>query len=162
MSKETNTELIYKFIESGDYNITKDGHIYSKATGAEIGYEKGGYKAVSYMSNGKKHRLLIHRIVFAKHSGIKLDNKLSLNHKDGNKFNNSIDNLEQVTQAENNLHAFRVLKRPAVYGHCKITKEQAEQIRYLRGKGWKYEDLMKEFKVGKTTISYVINNKIWN
>ena len=38
----------------------------------------------------------------------------TVNHKDGNINNNNADNLEWVSQAENNLHAYRVLNRPVV------------------------------------------------
>ncbi len=162
MSVESNNELIKKFVESGKYDIRRDGHIYRKSDGVEIGYTKNsGYRAVSVVVRGGKKALQIHRIIWYVYGDKPLSTKLVLNHKDGNKLNNSIDNLEQVTQANNNLHTYRVLKHPPVIGNCKITQEQAVEIRRLHKEGWTYQMLMKKYKVGKTTISYVCNNKIW-
>lgn len=42
------------------------------------------------------------------------NSKLEVNHKDGNKENNNINNLEYVTHSENQFHSFRVLKRNPV------------------------------------------------
>ena len=162
MSTKNNNSLIKKFVESGKYNITRDGHVYNKETGHEVGYTKStGYRHISIGHGNSKKSIAIHRIIWYVYGDTPLSDTLVLNHKDGNPLNNCIDNLEQVTQKENNLHMYRVLKHPPVMGNCKITKEQAEEIRELRKQGWKYEELMKKFNVGKTTISYVVNKKIW-
>ena len=163
---KTRTEIIYDFIKNSKYEITKDGHIfhiYSNNKRVEIGsLTTSKYKCISVIDDsGKVRRLLVHRIIWAKYGNAPLSDELTINHKDGNKLNNCIDNLEQVTQGENILHRFRVLRHKPVIGNCKITKEQAEEIRKLREQGWKYKDLMKKFNVGKTTISYVVNKKIW-
>lgn len=162
----TRYELILNFIKNPNYVIQRDGHIFrvkKDGTRVEIGYTTNqGYKHISILDNVGEHRKLsVHRIVWAKYGDSKLNKNLVLNHKDGDKTNNCIDNLEQVTQKENNLHRFRVLHVQPVIGNSKITKEQAEEIRSLRKNGWKYTDLMRKFNVGKTTISYVCNNKIW-
>lgn len=161
MAIEDNIEAIYNFINNPHYIITADGHI-TTADGKELGYDHLNYLALSYNYGGKKMRLFKHRIIWAKFGNTKLTPDLVINHKDGNTYNNAITNLEQITQGENTLHRYRVLHHKPVIGNSKITKEQAEEIRTLRKNGWKYEDLMKKFKVGKTTISYVVNGKIWN
>lgn len=54
----------------------------------------------------KKKRLKIHRVVcemFIPNP----DNKPCINHKDGNKYNNHVSNLEWVTYQENTVHAFK-------------------------------------------------------
>lgn len=72
----------------------------------------GGYIQVQLCKRGKATNYLIHRIVafaFLNNS----DNKPCVNHIDGNKTNNSPDNLEWVTYSENEFHSYNVLgKKP--------------------------------------------------
>lgn len=152
-------KLLYEVIASGKYDIRRDGTIFSLRTKREVGYtEHNGYRRLKLTP---KSYVLVHRLIYAKYGPDKLDPKLVINHKDGNRLNNSIDNLEQVTQSYNNLHKFRVLGNPPVIGNKKLTKEQADEIRKLRKEGWKYKDLMAKFKVAKGTISEVCTKKIW-
>lgn len=67
---------------------------------------KRGYYTVSlwYKQNGKT--LTIHRLI-AEHFIPNPENKREVNHKDANKLNNSINNLEWVTPKENSIHAVR-------------------------------------------------------
>lgn len=64
------------------------------------GHDLGGYLKVSF----NKKAFFVHRIV-AQVFIVNTDNKEYINHKDGNKKNNNIDNLEWVTPKENAVHA---------------------------------------------------------
>jgi hypothetical protein len=97
-----------KQIEDTYYYVTKEGNVYSKRTG-ELTLMKTyttshGYKALRLMINKKSKLHYIHRIV-AKAFIENEFNKPAVNHIDGNKQNNSIDNLEWCTIIENNKHA---------------------------------------------------------
>lgn len=118
----TNDNIIKSFIENPKYHISETGIILSRYSRQghltevfkEISQiDRKGYKLISYA--GKK--LAVHRIVYAKFVG-KLHPDLVINHIDGNPANNSISNLELVTQSENNYHSFgtfgrRRMKKPA-------------------------------------------------
>lgn len=43
----------------------------------------------------------------------------------------------------------------------KTNPEKAAEIRKLRKEGMKYKDLMEKFKLSKSTISYIVNNRVW-
>lgn len=72
-----------------------------------LNYNKSnrGYLQVCLTKNGKSKTYTVHRLV-AKAFLPNLKNKKQVNHIDGNKENNNIDNLEWVTSSENNKHAF--------------------------------------------------------
>lgn len=65
-----------------------------------------GYYVVNLAKNGKQKLVLVHRIVASEF--LKNDNNLPvINHKDGNKLNNHVDNLEWTTYQNNNIHAMK-------------------------------------------------------
>lgn len=117
---------------------------------------KDGYKYIRY----KYKRLQLHRIIYRKFKG-KLDDKLVINHIDGNPSNNRIDNLELVSQSKNVEHSYRVLNRKNPKGHSKINKEIADQIREDYKTLKSYNKLIEKYSLSKSTISYIINNRIW-
>lgn len=67
-----------------------------------------GYKLVSIFENGEKKTRRVHRLV-AEAFIPNPDNKPEVNHIDGDKGNNSVDNLEWATRSENEYHAYRCL-----------------------------------------------------
>jgi hypothetical protein len=73
-----------------------------------------GYFISTLHKEGKRHEIALHRIV-AKTFLIELENKKEVNHKDGNKLNNCVDNLEWCDRGENVRHSFRVgLNKPHI------------------------------------------------
>lgn len=65
------------------------------------------YLQICLSSENVKRKYLVHRIV-AETFISNLDNKREVNHKDGNKLNNSVENLEWVTSSENKKHAVKI------------------------------------------------------
>lgn len=114
----------------GRYSITESGEVYShdyQNTG-KLGIKSTraiytGYVYVDFSVNQKTRSMRLHRLVALTYLP-NPENKPHVNHKDGNKLNNHVDNLEWVTRSENMRHAFDVLKmRPGWLGkkgkhHC--------------------------------------------
>jgi hypothetical protein len=67
---------------------------------------KKGYFSVSLQKDGKTKHVLVHRLVAEKFIRIKRPDQIYVNHKDGNKSNNYVSNLEWVTASENTKHAW--------------------------------------------------------
>lgn len=84
-----------------------------------------GYRNVCLANNGYKRTVRVHRIV-AKTFIPNPDGKLEVNHIDGNKANNRVDNLEWCTRKENSLHSVKVLGN-------KSKIEQLKPFQFKRG-----------------------------
>ena len=101
-----------------NYFIRSDGKVInSRNKEKALRDSTDGYSIVDLYKNGNRSTKRVHRLVgeaFVPNP----DNKPDINHKDGNKHNNSFDNLEWATKSENMIHAYQTgLNKPhATYG----------------------------------------------
>lgn len=108
--------------------VSEEGEVKNLETGKIRKLHLGthGY----YSVNTRKYSTLVHRMV----AEIYIENpdgKEQVNHKDGNKLNNRVDNLEWCTRSENMVHAAKndLLVLNCNYGEeCNLTKYTSEQI----------------------------------
>ena len=94
---------IYKDVDGyPNYQVTSWGRVLNKTTGKFIAQDETskGYLRVTLWSDGRKRNHKVHRLV-AKAFLPNTFNKPQVNHIDGNPQNNSVTNLEWVTNAEN-------------------------------------------------------------
>ena len=114
-----NGEIAYNYIYNNNYYITKSGELYSiyviggrgktdinKIHKAAYGQDKDGYYRVILSDNSNKKYIKIHQIVVNQFLG-GCPKNMVINHIDGDKHNNSVNNLEIVTNKENIQHAWR-------------------------------------------------------
>lgn len=91
------------------YEVSDRGRVRSNRTGHVLAQQtsNSGYPSVYLWAHGKGHGRFVHRLMAEAFLAITPD--LQVNHIDGNKLNNSIENLEIVTPSENSIHRYHVL-----------------------------------------------------
>jgi len=90
---------------------------------------------------------------------------LEANHKDGDKKNNSVENLEYVTQLENMLHAHEMglVALGINHGMSKLCPESVREIRRRYNDGnYTMRAIAKDFEVVVSTIWKILNNVTWS
>ena len=105
-----------KEIISKRYDVKPDGFVINKKTGKLLKFHpdpKGYMKSRMYCPEISTHKdgrkiIKIHRLVAMFHLET-YDDKLQVNHKNGIKSDNRVDNLEMVTNSQNVYHAWNVL-----------------------------------------------------
>lgn len=122
-----------------------------------------GYRSVKFtFPDGKQRRFYVHRLV-AEHFLPPQGNKdLVVNHKDGDKLNNNVENLEWVSQRENILHYYQKLKKEKSERRNNGKKVPVIQYDLDGNELARYESLSEAsrqtgIKIG--AISYVLNGR---
>lgn len=156
----------------GFYQVSNKGRIKSLAyqCGTVFKHEKiralsltkDGYVKIRLLHNGKDETRRVHKLVAEAFLGL---SNLTVNHKDGNKQNNSVENLEYIDRHEQLKHAYKLGLKKAMKGvNNPSSKLNQEQIKYIRAnyvKGSKIyggSALGRKFGVSERVISLVAKN----
>lgn len=117
---------------------------------------KLGYRELTLSIDGAHIYRLLHRLVALSF----IPNPCSyteVNHIDGNKDNNHVDNLEWCTSSQNKLHA-----RDSGLSSTKITMDIANMIRLdYQTTNTSHRKLAKKYGIGKTQVFNILNNLKW-
>ena len=96
----------------GRYQVTRDGKVYGiDGNRMKTQIDKDGYETVALRAdNRKKYVIKVHRLVATRYIPAPAPS-FTVNHKDGNKLNNDVNNLEWLSNADNLKHSWRCLNR---------------------------------------------------
>lgn len=125
-----------------------------------------GYMAVGLIDkNNIRKKCLIHRIValaFIPNP----ENKKTVNHINGIKSDNRVENLEWNTHQENVIHSYKSgLKIPTrgvqFVSRCKLNEGKVVEIRKLKSDGFTYKKIALQFDVAEQTVMDVVKRRRW-
>lgn len=119
-----------------------------------------GYLSVTLSKDNKSKYKSVHRLVLQAFKG---DSDLDCNHKDGNKSNNYLNNLEYCTESENAIHAYKIGLNKNIGENHRSSKLTEKIVKNIREN--KFNLTRREFaacyEVSKQTISSIINRETW-
>ena len=165
---ETWKTLIYNHIEYKQFEISTHGRLRNINTGTIYKFSMstcGYYQVTVTLGSRKQKKTFRINIAVAETFIPNPENKPQVNHKDGNKLNNYVDNLEWSTSSENMLHAYQTGLETGTKGcdhpESKLTENDVKFIKehYIpRDKLYGTRALGRMFGVSHATISKIINN----
>jgi len=129
-----------------------------------------GYFYVHLFKNNKSKNKRIHVLVFEAFNNYKLTNDECVHHRDENKVNNDLENLQLITKKEHNiLHnkgennpMFGKMRSGEKSGHHTLTEQNVIEIRIDLNRGkLSQREIAKKYGVSQTQISRIKNRILW-
>lgn len=115
--------------------------------------------------DGKKRTFRVHRLIMMAFKPVENMDKLEVNHLDGNKKNNKLENLEWCTASENQKHAFKTGLQKARKGEdsnfAKLSKEDVDKVFELRAQGLLQREIADIVGCTHSNISAILRGKSW-
>ena len=155
---------VWKTVENAPkYEVSNFGNVRKIENGRLLhqSTDNYGYKLVSIFYGGEWKTKSVHRLVATAFIRNPKGNE-QVNHKDGVKDNNHIDNLEWVTPAENLLHSIKVLgrKKPSKRTSQKGGDGMRTNLKVFRvGKKLSQEKFAKKCNVSRAVYSNIERGK---
>jgi hypothetical protein len=169
------TERFRKLFDYPDYYASADGSIYSSRFNKITNYNcalrklkpaiwKGGYLLVRLYVGDKILKRHVHTII-AKEFIPNPDNLASVNHKDGNKTNNCVENLEWMSVSDNVKHSITSLGHTRIgsrNGNALLDEAAIISIRKMYDTGqYTQSELASQFNVSRSAIANITRNVLW-
>lgn len=142
-----------------DYQVSDFGQVRSQKSGKwrvlrATPHSKTGYLAVSLRVAGRYITRSVHRLVAVSFLG--RPRGRDVNHKNGDKHDNRLVNLEYLTRGENHRHAYRNRLREPV--GKKLSDDEVRLIAALQGH-FTQQELADRFGVSRSTIGFIHQRK---
>ena len=173
-----NEIAFFDLVKQGVYRIYKNGNVYKckrkihhkdeyKDCNLRLINRKDhdGYIYIGFTYNGKVMGILAHRAIWIYFNG-EIPEGLEINHKQGIKDDNRLNNFELVTHLEQMIHAHKMgLVKNAKgenNGRAKLTEKKVLKIRKLLKEGLMQTKIAKMFNVDHVTISNINTGYSWS
>ena len=164
---DKNNEVWKDCVGFEDYSVSNYGRVYSKRRDKflKLCVNSSNYKKC--VLKGKN--LYVHRLVAQ--AFLENPNNLEeVNHKDGNKWNNNVDNLEWVSKSENAKHAFDLgLRNISGYTRYKVAQSghifsqmDIDLIFEMYAEGMSKKEIAQKMGCYDSTICNILNCKTYN
>ena len=151
-----------------NYSVDTEGNVYSKKRSGSKGGKlkpfnaRHGYQGVQLWKNNECTTSLVHRLV-AQAFIPNPKNKPQVNHKDGDKTNNKVNNLERCTYQENRKHAVEELGlsfKGELNYNAKLNKQSVEDIRKRKGKQYA-KDVAAIYGISRQWVNEIWKGAVW-
>lgn len=146
------------------YLVSKDGVVRIKKNNRKnTPRNMYGYKRITISYRGEVVNKSVHSLVLETFVGTR-PLGLQINHIDGDKQNNSIDNLEYVTASQNLKHAYSIgLKNQKRENHnrAKLTEKLVNNIKTHIHMGIRNKDIAEKYNVSASLISCIRRGTRW-
>lgn len=123
-----------------------------------------GYLAVHLCKPGiKEKRVQVHKLVAEAFIGPR-PSGMNINHKNGIKSDNRVENLEYVTPSRNSKHSFEIglqCNKGEQHSRHKLTDDAVRDIRRRAIGPESKRALAREYSVSYAAIHYVVTRKRW-
>lgn len=149
------------------YRIYEDGRIWSYRSKRFLRQfiDNDGYIRHTLCVNNKRKNQTLHRWIYLAFIG-DIPKGKQVNHKDGNKINNSIENLEVMTHQQNVVHAWENGLQKRRVGSkmwsSKLKEKDIQKIRSLYKKGHSQKEIGEMFGITQSNISHIVNSNTWS
>jgi hypothetical protein len=151
----------------GHYQVSNDGQVRSLKRGPRLmsqARSRGDYRQVNLYLYGRVKHFYVHRLVADAFLG-PIPDGMEVNHKDGDKDNNCVANLEIVTSEANLRHARETGLVPDGRGEAshmaKLTEREVREIRLARARKEKVAAVAGRYGVCERTIYAIWEKRTW-
>jgi HNH endonuclease/Homeodomain-like domain len=164
-------DVALSLLADGKYRVDQRRGVVIGPSGAVIGTNRPALPRYGYVycalydHHGSRHQLAAHRVIWESAHG-PIPDGLEVNHINGDKADNRIQNLEVVAPSENQRHAHRLGLKRGVRGAANVlAKLEPDVVREIRDRyasGHRQCDIADTLGVSRPQVSRIVRRLTWD